>query len=63
MQVGDLIKVGPSFTNTYIVTSLEGRDVNTNRKISNTVTVVCLDDKSPPLPVKKKRVKVINASR
>ena len=59
MKVGDLVKVGPSFDNLYIVTSLEAQDTF-QRKLPKCVMLVCLDNQSPAGAMNKKWIKIIS---
>ena len=65
MKVGDLVEVGPSVGGTYIVTSLEARDYD-NRELPTCVMLGQLEGPtclSGPLPMDKKWIKIISASR
>jgi len=66
MKVGDLVTVGPSVGGTYIITSTEARDHHDNRKLPTCVMLGQLEGPncfSGPLPMDKKWIKIISASR
>ena len=64
MRVGDLVTIKPAKQGVYIVTSLDACDLHHRGRLPDAVTVVCLDDStSPPMPMGKKWIEVINASR
>lgn len=63
MKVGDLVTVKPASSGLFMITSLDARCMHTKKKLSSTVTIVCLEDNSPPMPMNKKWIEIISASR
>jgi len=66
MKVGDLVVVGPSVEGTYIVTSMKAQDYHTGRELPTCVMLGQLEGPpcfSGPLPMDKKWIEVISASR
>jgi hypothetical protein len=63
VQVGDLVTIKPARQGLYIITSLDARDLHHGGRLREAVTVVGLDDCcSPPMPMGKKWIEVINAN-
>jgi len=66
IRVGDIVKVGPMGTGTYMVTDLEAYDAHYMEfdgmpaKIPNAVMLVCLDDFSAPQPMNKEWIEVVS---
>jgi hypothetical protein len=63
VKVGDLVKVKPASDGLYMITSLAAQCMHTKKKLSNAVTIVCLDDSSPPMPMNKKWIEIISEAR
>ena len=66
MKVGDLVEVGPSVGGTYIITSVKAHDYEGRELPPSCVMLgqlrgpACL---SGPMPMDKKWIKIISASR
>jgi len=66
VQVGDLVTVGPSIGGIYIITNLEAQDHHTGQPLPTCVMLGQLEGPSclgGPLPMDKKWIKVVSASR